>query len=231
MEGNTFDIPVIYQDEYLIAVNKPVELPVHINDFMAPDAPYLTKMLAEITGKPIFNIHRLDAKASGVIIFAFSAELARTLSLQFDQKTTRKTYYAIVQGNPGEGSFTNKLQAMKKKKFKKEAVTNFKTIGTVKTGIAHKGTRNVELSLVEITPETNRWHQIRQHFAKNRFDVVGDIQHGDFALNKILMEVAGAQRLMLHIGELEIYYPILKERIVFKADLPPEFESVLTYFL
>jgi tRNA pseudouridine65 synthase len=231
MEDSTCSIPVIYQDEYLIVVNKPIDLPVHTNDFLEDNAPYLTKILSETTGKPIYNVHRMDAKTSGVIVFAFSPETARSLSLQFDQKTTRKTFYAIVQGNPGNGTFTNKLQAMKKKKFKKEAITHFKTLGTVQTGIAHKGKRNVELSLVEIFPETSRWHQIRQHFAKNRFDVVGDIQHGDFALNKILMEIAGAKRLMLHAGELEIFHPVRKETIVFKADLPADFGAVLAFFM
>ena len=56
MENKTFEIPVLYEDEHLIVVDKPIDLPVHKNDFMPNDAPYLTKLLGDLTGKWIYNI-------------------------------------------------------------------------------------------------------------------------------------------------------------------------------
>lgn len=224
------DIPILYQDEHLIVVDKPIDLPVHKNDFMANDAPYLTKLIGDITGKWIFNVHRLDSKTSGVIVLAFSSEIAHELTLQFERKEVAKTYFALVQGNPGEGTFNEKVLVKKKTKFKKTATTHYKTLETVGTQISYKEKENVELSLVEINPETGRWHQLRQHFAKNRFDIVGDTHHGDFTLNKIILADTEVRRLFLHASKLEFTHPITKEREVFTAELPAGFQKTIDFY-
>ena len=226
----SFDIPILFQDDHIIVVNKPVDLPIHKNDFMPHDAPYLTKLIGDITGKWIYNVHRLDSKTSGVIVLVFSSEMAKNLTLQFERKEVQKTYFALVQGNPGEGTFNEKVLVKKKTKFKKPAVTNYKTLKTVHTKISYKEKENVSLSLVEIHPETGRWHQLRQHFAKNRFDILGDTHHGDFTLNKIITEMIGVKRLFLHAAKLDFYHPETKERISFEAPIPAEFDTVLNYF-
>lgn len=226
----TFEIPILYQDEYLIVVNKPVDLPVHRNDFMPHDAPYLTKLIGDLTGKWILNVHRLDSKTSGVILLAFSKEVAHELALQFERKEVNKTYYAIVQGDPGEGSFDRKVLVKKKTKFKKPAITHFKTLKTVQTNISYKEKENVKLNLVKIMPETGRWHQIRQHFAQHQFDILGDSHHGDFTLNKIITGLIGVRRLFLHAGKLEFFHPELKKQMSFEADIPEGFETILNYF-
>ncbi len=227
---STSDIPVLFRDEQIIVVNKPVDLPVHKNDFMPHDAPYLTKLIGDLTGKWIYNVHRLDSKTSGVIVLAFSSEAAHNLTLQFERKEVQKTYVAIVQGNPGEGTFSGKVVVKKKSKFKKPAVTHFKTVKTVHTNISYKEKENVDLSLVEIHPETGRWHQLRQHFAKNRFDILGDSHHGDFTLNKIITEKIGVKRLFLHAVKLEFFHPETKEKMSFDAPVPDDFGRVLHFF-
>jgi tRNA pseudouridine65 synthase len=226
----TFDIPVLFQDEHLIVVNKPINLPVHKNDFMPNDAPYLTKLIGDTTGKWILNVHRLDSKTSGVIVLAFTKEIAHELALQFERKEVNKTYYAIVQGEPGEGTFDRKVLVKKKTKFKKPAVTHFKTIKTVQTNISYKEKENVKLSLVEIKPETGRWHQLRQHFAQHQFDILGDSHHGDFTLNKIITELTGVKRLFLHANKLEFSHPELKKQMAFEAEIPQEFKMILNHF-
>lgn len=227
---NTFLIPILFQDEHLIVVNKPINLPVHKNDFMPHDAPYLTKLLGDLTGKWILNVHRLDSKTSGIMVLAFSTEIAHELTLQFERKEVQKTYYAVVQGNPGKGSFDRKVLVKKKSKFKKPALTHYKTLQTVQTNISYKEKENIQLSLVEITPVTGRWHQLRQHFAQNMFDIVGDTHHGDFTLNKIITEKTSSKRLLLHAGKLEFKHPVTNEMINFEADLPKEMDTVLNYF-
>jgi tRNA pseudouridine65 synthase len=224
------DLHVLYRDKYLIVVDKPVNLPVHKNDFMPHDAPYLTKLLGEMEEKWIHNVHRLDSKTSGVIVLAFSKEVAHELTLQFERKEVDKTYYALVLGNPGEGTFNSKVLVKKKSRFKKAAVTHFETLKTVTTDISYKDKKNVQLSLVEIKTETGRWHQIRQHFAQNRFDIVGDTHHGDFTLNKIITTETGAKRLMLHAGKLGFTHPETGMKLNISAELPPEIEVVLKHY-
>ena len=227
MSDMIFEIPVLYEDEYLIVVDKPVDLPVHKNDFMPHDAPYLTKLIGDKTGKWIYNVHRLDSKTTGVIVLAFSSEAAHELTLQFERKEVGKTYFAVVQGNPGEGTFSDKVLVKKKSKFKKPAVTHYKTLKTTETGISYKEKENVLLSLVEIHPETGRWHQLRQHFAKNRHDILGDTHHGDFTLNKIVTEKTGIKRLFLHAGRLQFTHPHSKEKMDFSAEIPSDFAKVM----
>jgi len=228
--NHDFNIPVLFRDEFILVVNKPVDLPVHKNDFMPHDAPYLTKLAGDFTGQWIYNVHRLDSKTSGVIVLALSKEMAHHLTLQFERKEVKKKYLAIVQGNPGEGTFDQKVLVKKKTKFKKPAVTHFKTLQSVLTGISHKETENVVLSLVEIQPETGRWHQLRQHFAKNRFDMLGDTHHGDFKLNKIITEKTGLKRLFLHACELEFMHPQTHQELSFSAPIPEEFNELLNFF-
>lgn len=226
METN-LEIPILYQDDQIVVVDKPTGLAVHKNDFMPHDAPYLTKLLGDATGKWIYNVHRLDAKTSGVMVLVFSPEMAKELTLQFERKEVVKKYVAVVQGNPGEGTFSEKLLVKKKSKFKKPAVTHYKTLRSVETDISYKEKTDIVLSLVEITPETGRWHQIRQHFAKNRFDIVGDSHHGDFTLNKILTEKTGINRLLLHASSLEFTHPETQIRKEFVSPVPPEFERMM----
>ncbi|HKI88743.1 MAG TPA: pseudouridine synthase [Draconibacterium sp.] len=230
MSEDSINIPILYKDEHLVVVNKPVNLPVHKNDFMPHDAPYLTKLLGNITGKWIFNVHRLDSKTSGVMVLAFSKEVAHELTLQFERKEVLKKYMAVVEGNPGEGSFDRKVLVKKKSKFKKPAQTYFKTLKTVETGISFHEKENICLSLVEVTPATGRWHQIRQHFAQNHSDIIGDTHHGDFTLNKIITEKTGVKRLLLHAYQLDFFHPKENKRGLYQAPIPLEFNRVIDFF-
>jgi tRNA pseudouridine65 synthase len=223
---NDFKIPVLFQDGHLIVMEKPVNLPVHKNDFMPHDAPYLTKLVGDMTGKWIYNVHRLDSKTSGAIVLALSSEIAHELTLQFERKKVKKTYYAVVQGNPGDGTFSDKVLVKKKSKFKKPAVTHYKTLKSITTNISYSDKENVKLSLVEINPETGRWHQIRQHFARNKFDILGDSHHGDFAFNKIMTEITGINRLYLHAGILEFNHPATNNPVKITSGTPGEFYSL-----
>lgn len=220
------DVDIIFQDQNIIVCNKPVDLPVHKNDFMPNDAPYLTKLIGQKLDKSIYNVHRLDSKTSGLIVLALSPENAKHLTLQFERKEVEKTYYALVKGNPGSGSF-NENVLIKKRGKKNPAITHFKTIHTIQTNISYKDFENIEISLVEINLETGRWHQIRQHFAMHRFDIIGDTHHGDWTLNRIITEKTGIKRLFLHAGKLFFTHPKTSEKMKFESSIPGEFNLIL----
>ena len=221
----------LYCDEFLIAVNKPAGLPVHKNEFMSHDAPYLTKLLGDQMHKWIYNVHRIDAKTSGVILFAFSSEVAHHVTLQFEKREVEKNYIAIVSGNPGEGVFQQEVLVKKTRNSKKPAKTGFKTLKTIQCGLAGDGHQPFELSLVEINPFTGRWHQIRQHFAQNRFEIIGDTHHGDFSLNKLILAKTGIRRLFLHASRLKFLHPITNQYLEITADEPDEFNFLLSCML
>jgi len=220
-------IPILYEDEHLIVVDKPAGLPVHKNDFMPKDADYLTKSIGKLKNRSVYNVHRLDSKTSGVIIMAFTQEAAGFLSSQFEKKQVSKKYFALVKGNPGEGKFEEKVIVKKKSKFKKPAVTNYRVFSSVATNLISKENEKVILSLVEIIPETGRWHQIRQHFARNRYDIIGDTHHGDFSLNRMVTEQTGVKRLMLHASEIAFNHPLEGKEIRVQSELPGSFASII----
>ncbi len=160
---------------------------------------------------------------------AFSSKDASLVSKQFENHQVQKTYYALVRENPGEGTFdTDVVHQNKRKRVK--AVTHYKTIKSVQTSLKYRDFENIQMSLVEAKPETGRWHQLRQHFAGGRFDIIGDTKHGDFTLNRIVADETGERRLMLHAGKLEFAHPHTGEPMVFEAPVPAEFEEVMVYF-
>ena len=223
---NLPEIEIVFQDQDIVVCNKPIDLPVHKNDFMPHDAPYLTKLMGQKLNKSIYNVHRLDSKTSGLIVLALSPVSAKNLTLQFERKEVEKTYYALVKGNPRSGVFNDNV-LIKKRGKKKPAITHFETIANIQTNISYKEFENINLSLIKIQLETGRWHQIRQHFAMHRFDIVGDTHHGDWTLNRIITEKTGIKRLFLHAGELSFVHPVTSEKVSFKSKLPKEFDMIL----
>lgn len=219
-------LSILYQDEHLVVINKPINLPVHKSQGMANDAPYVTKYLGQQLDCSVYNVHRLDAKTSGILLLARSPEMATQLTEQFARREVSKVYHALVKGNPGEGIFDTKVKKAKQGN-KAAAETAYRTLHTVYTGLEHKGEENLAISLVELMPTTGRWHQLRQHCAHNRHDIIGDAEHGDFPLNRLLAEMMEEKRLYLHAYSLSFDHPITKERLTFQEPTPVAFAVLL----
>jgi len=220
------DIPIIYKDEHIVVVNKPIGLAVHKNKHMAHDAPYLTKILGDQLGCWVYNVHRLDAKTSGVMVLALSTEVAKNISKQFENKTVAKTYCALVKGNPGKGTYDKQVVDRKKKGKRVDAHTDFETLDTITSIYSSKGIDNVEISLVLMRPTTGRWHQLRQHFAQQRCDIIGDTQHGDWTLNRLVTEQTEVHRLCLHASKIAFKHPQTEEEISFEVPTPIAFTTI-----
>lgn len=222
-------IPILYQDEHLILVDKPVDLPIHKNKHMAYDAPYLTKLVGDLTGQWVYNVHRLDAKTTGVVLLAFSSEMAKELTQQFEKRTVRKTYLAIVKGNPGSGVFDQPVLDRKKGK-RVAAKTDYETLQTIQTDLSSKGVDDLLLSLISLQPHTGRWHQLRQHCGQQRYDIIGDTQHGDWTLNRLITERTAAHRLCLHAQKLRFQHPVSEADIEVEAEVPTVFEEIMNHW-
>lgn len=218
---------ILHQDEYLVVINKPVELPVHKNEFMPADADYLTKLVGNLIGASVYPVHRLDAKTSGVIVLALSRDIANQLAIQFEQRQVEKKYLVIAKGEPdAEGVFDTPV-VIKKKKKRQNALTRFVKLSHVATDISYKDKEVRAISLMEATPETGRWHQIRQHFSSQRFDILGDTQHGDWTLNRIMTDKTDYKRLFLHARSLTFTHPVTNEKLTIDTGIPSDFADVL----
>lgn len=212
---------ILYEDQYLIIVDKPAGLSV-LPDGWEKDSQYLVKMLEEQYGK-IFIVHRLDKITSGVMVFARDAETHRALNMQFENHEAHKTYHAIVEGNPkwDEKIAKHPLRADVGKKHRtavdnkngKPSETRFRIIK-----------RYPESVLVEAKPMTGRTHQIRVHAYALGHPLAGDALYGS---------VYGAQgmyiitRPMLHAQSLSFIHPATNERVKFSAPHPDDFEEAI----
>jgi len=208
---------ILYQDEQILAVNKPAGLPV-LPDGWEKDAPYLVKILEEEHGK-IWIVHRLDKTTSGVIIFARTAEAHRALNIQFENHDADKIYHAIMEGDPKWNEKTakfplranvgNKHRTAVDDKNGKPSETRYRILK-----------RYQEAALVEAKPMTGRTHQVRVHAYALGHPLVGDILYGASETDLI-------SRPALHAYSLAITHPETNERLTFKSEHPEDFVSAL----
>ena len=208
---------IIYEDNYLIVIDKPAGLSV-LPDGWEKDSEYLVKMLEEKFGK-IFIVHRLDKITSGVMVFACEAETHRALNTQFENHDAQKTYHAILEGNPKweekvarhplRANVGHKHRTMVDDKNGKPSETRFRVIK-----------RYPASALVEAKPMTGRTHQIRVHAYALGHPLVEDVLYG-------ARDLYGLPRPMLHAQSLSFIHPATNERVKFSAPHPADFDEAL----
>jgi RluA family pseudouridine synthase len=229
--------PVIYEDEVLLAFDKPSGL------LVAPDRwdkarPNLMALVHTQLGDGIANVHRLDADTSGVLLCAKTKAALDSLSGQFQAKTAEKLYLALAVGPIAEAEFTvelalqadesrpGRMRVVKKKG--KPSITSF----TVRE-------RFRGFSWIECRPRTGRNHQIRVHLAAAGHPILGDTFYGDatqLLLSALKRGYKGRdeerpliRRLALHASALVLTHPVTHERLTLTAPLPDEFTVALKY--
>lgn len=209
------NIPVIYEDNHLLVVNKPVNIPVQQDISEDPDLLTLLKeYIREKYHKPgnvfLGLIHRLDRPASGCMVFARTSKAASRLSNQFRKRIVKKEYLAVVQGKtPDMGTLLNYLKKDRNKntvysvspgsKNAKKAVLHYRTIAY-----------HSDYSLVHIELETGRSHQIRVQFATAGYPLWGDHRYGSD-------NDQSTRQLALHSFRLTFEHPTRHENLTFEC--------------
>jgi 23S rRNA-/tRNA-specific pseudouridylate synthase len=93
-------LPIIYQDQHLVAIHKPAGLLVHRSLIDRSERRFALQMLRDQLGQRVYAVHRLDKGTSGVLLFALSSAVGRALSTSFEQRQVGKNYLAVVRGHP-----------------------------------------------------------------------------------------------------------------------------------
>lgn len=209
-------LDILYEDDYVLFVNKPPNIVVQRG--YDPDEPLLYDIAAAHTS-PLFLLQRLDRGTSGVIFFSKSADVNRKLTRQFERKRIRKRYVALCEGELGErqtidaplkrtGAITFGVR-----EDGKRAVTEVEPLSTTPNG-----------SLVSITLHTGRTHQIRVHFSHRGFPLVGDDMYGG---KPVAIEGGEIMRQALHAAVLGFKHPITGESMRFVAPLPEDLRNLI----
>jgi RluA family pseudouridine synthase len=229
-------MPIIYQDDYLVAVNKPPGLVCHPVGYHQGDT--LLTRLRYYFGPELRLVHRLDQQTSGVILAAMRPDVMRPLQHQFEQRRTQKIYLALVSGRmlPQEGEIKlplwldpipGSLIQIKGKVVEEgqSAQTDYRVLAATDA-----------VSLLEVNLHSGRKHQIRIHLAALGFPIIGDLIYRNGGLPFLWEHYCRRPSPWgnplcgqgLHAHRLEIRHPVYAKTLSLVASLPQDWHKFMT---
>ena len=234
-------IDIIYEDEFLVAINKEAGLLVHRSWLDKDETRFAMQLTRDAVGCHVFPVHRLDKPTSGVLLFAKSSAVARTLTEAFTEHNVTKQYLAVVRGfMPEQGtvdyalSFKHDAIADKFANLDKppqEAVTHWQSLAQIELPFSvSKKHDTSRYSLMRLMPETGRKHQLRRHMRHLFHHIVGDTSHGDGRHNRFFRTQYSCARMLLHAQILALSHPVTGEPLLLKAELDDQWLNILEEF-
>ncbi len=233
-------LEILYQDEHLVAVNKPSGWLVHRSWLDRKEKVVVMQTVRDQIGQHVYTVHRLDRPTSGVLLMALSSEVAKLLSKQFEEHQIHKTYHAVVRGYvDGEETIdyplTEELDKIADKfanpdKAPQEAVSHYRSLAQVEMPIAVGPYQTTRYSLLELRPDTGRKHQLRRHMSHIRHPILGDSAHGDLKQNRALAAHFNCPRLMLHASQLTLNHPVTGEHLEINAVWDEPWRDLMVQF-
>jgi RluA family pseudouridine synthase len=226
---------IIYEDDYLIGINKPGNLPVHPAGVFYHNT--LLSILQKQYKEKLHLLHRLDRETSGVVVLARDAAVATRVYANF--KEVEKTYLALVNGVPQEDDFVVDIP------IEFDTGSNVEHLRIARDGAREKAVTKFSrvlafggYCLMKARPFTGRQHQVRVHLKHAGYPIVGDKMYGVQAperrgpLNRrggaAMNQVDGFGRSALHSRSLIMFHPVLQKKISFKAPLPADMRHFIT---
>ncbi|SEN64024.1 tRNA pseudouridine65 synthase [bacterium A37T11] len=218
-------LDIVYQDDDLVAINKPHGLLVHPSS-LARDAPaFALQMLRDQLGCMVYPAHRIDRKTGGVLLFSLKKEVNPALQRLFADRLVEKKYLAILRGyTPTETTIDYPLK--KENGMLQDAVTHLRTLSHGEIDLPFGGHSTSRYSLVEALPETGRMHQLRRHFAHILHPIIGDRPHGCNKQNRLWKDTFAMDTMLLHASELSFKHPISGQPICIRSNPQSEFLRV-----
>lgn len=225
-------LEILYQDDALIAVNKPAGLAVHRSKLVGNADEFLIDLLREQVSGTVYLAHRLDRATSGVLLIARSAEVAAALGEQFMGRDVHKQYLTVVRGwpEPEEALIDYPLPGSRETGPRRDARTRHRRLATVEVPIALGRYPQQRYALALAEPETGRFRQIRKHMAHIHHPVIGDCQHGRGDHNRLYKQYFGCHRMLLHAWRLSFAHPLSGMPMRLEAPLDAAFAGLLRRF-
>ena len=239
-------LEIVYEDDWLLVVNKPAGLVVHPGHGNW-DGTLLNGLAWYLRNNPDFDVndpaiglvHRIDKDTSGLLVIAKTAEVKSSLGKQFFDHSTRREYVAVIWGHmdPADGVLRSNLARDPRDRTRMAAFPYEGEVG--KTAVTHYTTEEYlgYLSQVRCRLETGRTHQIRVHLSNEGHPLFNDAVYGGdrilrgnrFASYKKFVENAFAlcPRQALHAQTLGFFHPILKRQMDFSSTLPPDMTALI----
>lgn len=218
-------LDILYEDNDLIAVNKPHGLLVHRTALAADASDFALQRLRNQLRQTVYPVHRLDRKTGGVLLFARNKETDSHTQQLFASYAVKKTYWAIVRGYTDD-SGTIDYPLRKENGTMQAAITHYQTIARAELAIPSTRYPTSRYSLLKIRPETGRMHQIRKHLAHIFHPILADRPYGCNKQNKLWKKSFAMDTMMLHARQLIFKHPRTQKEILIEAPPLPEFVRV-----
>lgn len=212
------ELPILYRDAHLVAVDKPAKLLVHRNEWARPGEPFALQIVRDQLGQRVNLVHRLDRATSGVLLLGLTAEATTALGQAFAERRVDKRYVAVVRGHPPDAFTIDR--PLTDEGTTREARTDCVTVarGHIPVPIGRYPT--ARYALLEVRPHTGRRHQIRRHLAGMDHPIIGDVAHGDRHHNKLIARLYGVRRLLLHADSIRLVHPVTGAPLTIRARAP-----------
>ena len=231
-------LEIIYQDDYLVAINKPPGLLVHRSGLDKYETQNAMHLLRDQLGQWVYPVHRLDKPTSGVLLFALDENTARAMGECFAQGTIEKHYLAVVRGfTPESGVIDHPLTPIadfKSQKHKvsqkpaQEAITYYERLSTIELPIAVDKYPTCRYSLVKLMPKTGRKHQLRRHLKHISHPIIGDAKYGKSKHNRFFAEYFESERLLLAAVRLCFMHPAKGNTVEITVECKRVFDGLIT---
>lgn len=219
-------LDILYQDAYIVAINKPHNLLVHASPIARDAEEFAVQLLRDQLGQKVYPAHRLDRKTSGVLLFALDPTTNAQLTALFTAQKMKKTYWALVRGYaPDECLIDYPLR--KENGAVQEAQTLIKCLAKTEIDLPFGRHKTSRYSLVEAMPFTGRMHQIRKHLAHIMHPIIADRPHGCNKQNKLWLEKFAMNTMLLHAYSLSFEHPVSQKQITIHAPLSAAFLKAL----
>ena len=228
---NAAEIKIVFEDDWILAVEKPAGLMVHANpeNPQSSAEPNLQDLVSEGRKRRLVLFHRLDKDTSGIILLGKRPEIGEAMSRLFEEKKIRKAYFAVVAGQwknelnrvecfLRKGSEGRMLAETDSRNGAKQALTTFRVMKTLRES-AGPGKTWPAKTWIEAMPKTGRTHQIRVHCALSGHPILGD------RLYNPECQGSSEPRLALHAHQLNFTHPITKEALRLSSPPPADWKE------
>jgi 23S rRNA pseudouridine1911/1915/1917 synthase len=227
------DIPVLFEDDTMLAVNKPPGIVVNRAESVKEETvqDWVEKIYHIFIENRAGIVHRIDKETSGILLIAKTPTAFTQLQRQFKERVIYKTYLAIVHGAlvPETGEIRAPVARLpwNRERFGivpggKESVTNYKVVKQFERA---EGKQPVKFSLVELYPETGRTHQIRVHLKYINHPIVGDYLYAGRKTARD--DRTWAPRVMLHAWKLTCTHPVTGKTLAIEAPIPDDMNTII----
>lgn len=231
-EENSVEPQILFEDEDLLLLFKPSTWFVH-----PPENPRFRRglkrrtcvqWLSDVHGIRAFPAHRLDAATEGILIFGKNKEATAHLNLQFKNHETYKMYYSVVRGwlREEDGRIELPLELDSTGELV-PCETNYRTLARIEHPVKiSKKFDTSRYSLLEVSPKTGRWHQIRRHMNRVSHPIIGDREHGDSHHNRYYRDQLKINGLCLWAKELSLTHPRSGQKVTFQSPTSEKWQDI-----